>query len=136
MKSNTIYRAKYSKHTIHVLVSDNTINAAIVSGIHINTIKNLRLRMLTWIELVLLRKKIHDAFVDKNGKAIQNKKNAGWSLKNTANELGISCATISQDIHLAKSLNVIPEMKNITSKSRALKFVRDINKNETKIKKN
>ncbi len=76
---------------------------------------------LTWDEKAVLNDKIHKAHQEKYGKAKRGQEDSGWTMKDTANILGVSESSISQDVKLAKTLKGFPELKNLTSKKQALK---------------
>lgn len=75
----------------------------------------------TWDEKCKLNKKIHEAHVKKFGKAKRGQKNSGWTVEDTANMLGVTKGSISQDIRLANDLELFPEISKLNSKKQALK---------------
>lgn len=78
---------------------------------------------LSWFEQAKLRIQIHNMFVKRHGKAIKGHESEGWSLKNTADELNVSLATISQDMHLVETANFAPTLGELSSRKQALKSI-------------
>lgn len=78
---------------------------------------------LSWFEQAKLRVQIHNKFVERHGKAVKGHKSDGWSLEKTAQELNVSRATLSQDIHLIETSNFAPILGNLASRKQALKSI-------------
>ena len=78
---------------------------------------------LTWDEQAKQRTKIHNMFQEIHGKATRGHESSGWGLEDTARELNISAATLSQDIGLSGDMETFPDLTNIQSRRQALKAV-------------
>lgn len=78
---------------------------------------------LSWFEQAKLRVRIHNIFVEQYGKAVKGHESDGWSLEKTAQELNVSRATLSQDIHLIETSNFAPTLSELTSRKQALKSI-------------
>jgi len=80
-------------------------------------------KALTWDEQASLRAQIHILQQEIHGKATRGHESDGWGLENSAEELKVSIATLSQDLRLTEALNAIPGLRSITSRRQALKAV-------------
>jgi DNA modification methylase len=81
---------------------------------------------LTWQERTNLAKEIHELQVKLNGapqQGVSADKQTGHRMEDTANMLGVSKGKISQDIALAKAMEVIPELKNCKTADDARKML-------------
>lgn len=76
---------------------------------------------LKWDEEAKLRAEIHDLRVQEKGRATKGHEGEGQSLENTAESLGVSVGTLSQDISLVEAMKVAPKIAQFTSKKQALK---------------
>jgi len=76
---------------------------------------------LTWIERAKLRKEIHELYKELKGAAVKGHESDGWGLKDSAEVLGISTATLSQDISLLEASETLPEISKYKSRKQALK---------------
>jgi len=81
---------------------------------------------LTWNEQSKLRAEIHFLNQQLHGKAVKGHESDGHSLADTAKELNISTATLSQDISLAQATETMPELRKIQSRRQALKALESI----------
>ena len=75
---------------------------------------------LTWYEQSKLRGRIHTHLQEEHGKAVKGHK-GGWGTQETADYLGVSVGTISQDISLVETAKIAPKITEFTSKKQALK---------------
>ncbi len=80
----------------------------------------------TWDELSKLRAEIHALKQKQRGAAVKGHESEGQSLEDTAEELGISAATLSQDITLAKAMEILPRLGEFNSKKQALKRLKGL----------
>ena len=76
---------------------------------------------LTWLERANLRKEIHELYQTLKGPAVKGHESEGWGLKDSADILGVSTATLSQDISLLEASEALPEIKKYKSRKQALK---------------
>jgi site-specific DNA-methyltransferase (adenine-specific) len=72
--------------------------------------ENLRREGLSYVEEVMAVKKIHQLHQDKFGVAMSGPGKQGWNVKATAELLGISTGSVSQDIQLASAIEKDPEL--------------------------
>ena len=72
--------------------------------------ENLRREELGYTEEVMAVKKIHQLHQDKFGIATAGPGKTGWNVKATAELLGISTGSVSQDIQLATAIEKDPEL--------------------------
>ena len=82
---------------------------------------------LTWVEKAKLRKQIHELKELKNGPSVVGHKTDGQTLQKTADELGVSLATLAKDIQLAKAVEEFPEIGNLLSRNQAVKAMDRVN---------
>ena len=78
---------------------------------------------LTWDEKAELRTQIHALQQEVYGKATRGHESTGWGLENTAQDLSVSTATLSQDLRLTRALEQIPELRGVASRRQALKAI-------------
>ena len=78
---------------------------------------------LSWDEKAELRSQIHILQQEVYGKATRGHESDGRKLEDTAQDLKVSIATLSQDMRLAKALEELPELRKITSRRQALKAI-------------
>ena len=83
-------------------------------------------KQLTWDEKTKLRTEIHILLQEEKGKAIKGHKGSGQSLEDTAEFLGVSVGTLSQDISLSNAIKIIPKIAQFGSKKQALKSLNKI----------
>lgn len=111
-----------------IIFPSNTPNAQEIS-LH----ENLRRNNLSWYDQVELEKELHQLrLVEHNVDPNVNKRNPnpGWSLRDTAAELGLAIGTLSQDLHLADVLQENPHLRNVKDKTTALKLIKNITKRQ------
>lgn len=87
--------------------------------------ENCRRRELKWEEDVAIKRKICELRLAQFGERIGDSKDSpGTSLRATAEELGVSAATMSQDVSLAKAAEACPELfKGCKTKKEAQKIL-------------
>ena len=78
---------------------------------------------LHWFEAAKLREEIQALQLKIKGSAVRGHESEGQSLQETADMLGISVGTLSQDISLVKTAEVAPQIKKFASKRQALKSI-------------
>ena len=76
---------------------------------------------LTWDEIALLRDDIHKLKQEIYGKPVKGHESDGWTLDDTADSLGVSAGTMSQDLQVAQALRDFPNLRKFGSKRQALK---------------
>ena len=76
---------------------------------------------LTWAETAVLHKRIHLLKEKMVGKATKGHVSEGQTLQKTADELGINIATLSRNIALAETLEIVPALSKLKSRNQALK---------------
>lgn len=84
--------------------------------------ENLRRYNLPWWEQVAKRKELHDLRVAQHGKGKQGAK-VGWSLRDTAKELGVGFGTLSEDLRLAEAVMANPQLRKIEDKKTAKRLI-------------
>lgn len=98
----------------------------------IELIENIERKDLTWIEQVRLQKEINELMLDKHGEKVSKGNQfsdsppEGWSQKDTADLLGRSPASVSQDIRLAEMIELIPQLGEAKNKSDANKLLKKL----------
>lgn len=108
-------------------------NLTEVQKLEVELMENLARKDLTWSEEITLKKKINDIKLGQLGyKTSTNPE--GWTKGQTANLLGESPATVSQDIELAEMVADFPELAEVaTSKQEAARYLKNmVKKFETK----
>lgn len=130
----------YRKHDI-----DKNVRASIADRIltpeEIKTIEleeNLQRMDLTWTEEVELKEQIHNLQQSIKGGSVRGPGKKGHTLKDTAEMLGESEATTTQDVGLAKALKSMPQLKDAKTKSDAKKMLKKLKRDvdyEDKAKK-
>ncbi len=112
---------------INAEIKDLTDEQARETRLH----ENLKRSHLPWYEEVTLKQQLHSIRQDEHGaanpKGGQPKKDEGkkgWSLRDTAEELGESLGTISQDLNLAEAVKLNPSLRNVKDKRTAMKLVK------------
>lgn len=85
---------------------------------------------LTWDEQAKLRSQIHAYQQELHGITEPSKggrpsgySEKGWSIQDTAESLGISEATLVQDLKLANAIETVPTIKKLTSRRQALRAI-------------
>lgn len=94
-----------------------------VQQLEVELMENLARKDLTWQEEIALKKHINDIKLGQLGYKTRSNPN-GHTQEKTAQLLGESPATVSQDIQLAEMLEQFPEIGNVAnSKKEAAKFL-------------
>lgn len=84
--------------------------------------ENLKRYNLPWWEQVEKEKELHDLRQKQHGKGRQGIK-AGWSLRDTAEELGMGFGTLSEDLRLAEAVMANPNLRKIDDKTTAKRLI-------------
>lgn len=85
--------------------------------------ENLKKPNLQWYEIVVLEQRLHEMRQNKHGAAKPGPKRSGWSLRDTAEELGMSFGTLSEDLRLAEAVMADPNLRKIQDKVTAKRLV-------------
>lgn len=83
--------------------------------------ENIRRKQFDWPEEVRAKREIHKLKQQKYGAGTRGKPNDGWTMRDTAEALGVSVGTVSQDIELAEALDHVPELAKEKSKMTAFR---------------
>ena len=89
--------------------------------------ENAKRKDIDWEEQCEAVRQIHELMITQKGHAYNEEE--GWNLQKTANYLGISVGTVSQDVNLADKLNEHPELRkrvNHLNKASARKLVKQV----------
>lgn len=87
----------------------------------IELMENLCRKSLSWDEEIKLKKEIHELHIKIHGEKKSTSPNAkGWSAALTANLVGVSQGALSDDIKLARAVEMIPSLKNKKNKREAM----------------
>lgn len=104
-----------------------------IIGLH----ENLQRHNLPWHEEVVLTKKLHDLRLSQKGVSAEEIQKRGvqaggekkaWTMRDTAEELGIALGKVSTDIQLATAIAINPSLKNIKDKETAMKMIKVVKK--------
>jgi site-specific DNA-methyltransferase (adenine-specific) len=94
----------------------------------IELMENVARKDLSWVEATNLNKEIHMLQQQIYGKKTSTSPDApGVSMRDTANMLGQSIGHLSDDIKLARAMEVFPDIKNAKTKSDAMKMLKKLN---------
>ena len=91
--------------------------------------ENLHREALSYPEELMAKKRLHSMYVEKYGepKSGRGGDGTGWKLKDTAERLGISVGSVSEDLQLAEALEKNPDLGKLKSKVAAKNaFKRDL----------
>lgn len=93
--------------------------------------ENLRRNNLPWYDQVELERELHELRITEHGKKpggrySNNVAPTAWTQKDTADELGISIGSFSQDINLASAIQRNPHLRNVKDKTTAIRLVRQM----------
>ncbi len=109
-------------NTVPAHIYDHELSQQEMRAIELS--ENIHREDLAWDEKITMEKEIHDLMVSIHGEKVAPTPDApGWSQADTAHMLNISPATLSRDIQLATSIEVIPELRGVTDKTTARKMV-------------
>jgi site-specific DNA-methyltransferase (adenine-specific) len=93
----------------------------------IELMENICRKDLSWIEATNLRKEIHELQVQIHGTKVSTSLDAeGWSKRDTAELLGKSTGSISEDINLANAIAIFPQLKEAKNKQEAQKMLKKL----------
>ena len=84
-------------------------------------VENAQRQDMSWQDDVLIRRKIHNLYVDQYGE--KKKGGRGHSMRDTAAMLSVSPATMSMDIELADALDVVSTLRECKTKQEARQAV-------------
>ena len=97
-------------------------------GKEIRLHENLKRFNLPWYEQVVLVKELHDLRQEEHGQAALGRpvKEApkGWSIRDTAEELGVGIGPLSEDLGLARALEKDPSLAKVSDKKTAIRIMR------------
>ena len=110
---------------IEAVVEEFTEKEATIKRVH----ENLRRFNLPWWEQALLVEQLHTLRQEEHGVATRGRpkkdeEEKGWSLRDTAEELGSALGAISEDINLARAVKLNPSLRNVADKKTAIRLVR------------
>lgn len=111
------------------VTADMTPRQAEIKRVH----ENLRRFNLPWYEHAALTERLHTLRQEehgpaKTGRPAKTEEKKGWSVRDTAEELGAALGVIAEDINLARAVRVNPALRGIQDRKTALKVI----KNEVK----
>jgi len=96
--------------------------------------ENLKRFNLPWWDQVKLVEELHTMRQSEHGiaqrgrptkeEAVAPKEERGWSIRDTAEELGVGIGPLSEDLSLARHLRTDPTLKNVKDKKTAIRLVR------------
>jgi DNA modification methylase len=91
--------------------------------------ENLKRFNLPWFEEVTLIEELHrlrqsEHGIASSGRPKKNEEKTGWSLRDTAEELGMGIGVISEDLTLARALKANPNLAKTEDKKTALRLAR------------
>lgn len=110
---------------IEATVEDMTPRQAEIRRCH----ENLKRMNLPWHEQAVQTERLHtlrqeEHGVAKSGRPARNEEKKGWSVRDTAEELGIALGTISEDINLAQAVRANPSLRAIQDRKTAIKLIK------------
>lgn len=108
------------KESIPCLVLPNGLSDDEIQEITIS--ENLKRYNLPWWEQVVKRAELHALRQKQHGVGRQGKK-TGWSLRDTAEEMGIGFGTLSEDLRLADAVMANPNLRKIEDKRTAKRLI-------------
>lgn len=118
---------------VPVLISTRELSELEVRTLEL--IENMHRRPLTDSEDLALKREIHRLMTDTHGRATSggsgNNDGAkrGWRVEDSANLLGVSKATMSQDLKLAEAMERLPELQGLKDKTSMRKVLDGLVKN-------
>jgi ParB/RepB/Spo0J family partition protein len=100
--------------------------------------ENIRRKQLNWLEEATTRAELHRLKKERYSNILSSSGQATWNQKSTASDLGVSEATISQDLQLVEALATNPELGKSMTRNEALRKLRyaamGINQENSKLK--
>lgn len=101
-------------------------------GREIRLHENLKRFNLPWWEQVILVEELHKLRQEEHGIAQRGRpsrdddfQKQGWSIRDTAEELGVGIGPLSEDLNLARALHSDPNLAKVRDKKTAIKLVRN-----------
>ena len=96
--------------------------------------ENIQRKDLSWDEELKLTEEIDTLYKamygEKTKRVSGNPEDVGWSQRDTANLLGRSRSSVSQDLELAKAVKELPELKGAKTKDEARKVLKKLAEQE------
>lgn len=90
--------------------------------------ENLHRHNLPWYEQVQLVQQLHELRQEQHGKkegrGRPKKDEKVWGIRDTAQELGLAIGGVSEDLNLAKAVQIDPSLRNIKDRRTAVKLIR------------
>lgn len=91
--------------------------------------ENLKRYNLPWFEQVQIVEELHAIRQEQHGQTRSGRPSStdgkiGWSVRDTARELGLALGNLSEDINLARAVRHDPSLRNIKDKKTAVRLVR------------
>jgi DNA modification methylase len=108
------------RETALCLVLSQDVSEDEAERIHIH--ENLKRANLEWWAVCEMEAKLHELRRKQHGVGRQGAK-VGWSLRDTAQELGMGFGNLSEDIKLAEACQADPQLKKIKDKVTARRFI-------------
>jgi DNA modification methylase len=105
---------------IEIKVANETITETEACLISLH--ENLGRNNLQWYDCVCLQRQLHDLRQDEHGKSKSGSK-VGWSLRDTAEELGISLGALSENLRIADEVLRNPSLRKIQDKETAKRII-------------
>lgn len=110
---------------IEAVVEDMTERQAAIKRTH----ENLRRFNLPWQQQALLTEQLHSLRQEEHGQAPSGRpkkgtEKQGWSVRDTAEELGAALGTIAEDINLARAVRLDPSLGQISDRKTAIKLIK------------
>ena len=98
-------------------------------GKEIRIHENLKRFNLPWWDQVKLVEELHllrqeEHGVAQSGRPAKKAETKGWSIRDTAEELGVGIGPLSEDLSLARYIRNDPTLKNVKDKKTAIRLVR------------
>ena len=128
VRSSDHYKLVTGKHRLAACkqLGWTTISCSVRKEAHPDTRihENLRRRHLSWDEEATLVNELHKRKQKEHGIPNKGRQKTGWTVRNTAAELGRSLGSVSESINLAKAVERDPALKKVKDKATAIKLVR------------
>jgi len=124
------YATKVGLESVPVLISTRELSDLEIRTLEL--VENMHRRSLAYEEDLALKCEIHRLQQQIHGEAVgggTGNEKRGWGLQDTANMLGVSKATLSTDIKLAKAMESFPELRGLKDKKQAAKVLDSLVKN-------
>jgi len=110
------------KHNLEVPVLISTKELSLLDIKTIELIENIHRKKLSYDEETKITNQIHELQIAKFGPRMPGSQSeSGWTMRDTANLLGVDQATVSKDIQLAKAIEIMPELGKLKNKTEAVK---------------